>query len=507
MKKTNTKNTEPVPHPYRAIKRAAVPIVCFETADPQATIVACQKARNGKPEAWLSWDCCRGFYQIAPRTEEGQRIEALVNDDGPATNLTDCLTRIVQKYEHSEDAPRATFFLHCAHKALEDWTAAQAIWNLRDKFKAIGATLVLLGPAFRVPAELKHDSVVISEELPGEAELEKRAKSVCKDAGAAEDQDWEKIVDTVRGLSAFGAEQVIAMSVIKRDDTLTLDMAGLWERKVKMIEQTPGLSVWKGGESFADIGGCDNVKRFLRDILKGNAAPRAICFIDEVEKSLAANSSDSSGVSQDYLRALLTYMQDAETAGMIFIGPPGAAKSVIAKAAGNEANIPTISLDLGGMKGSLVGESEQRLRAALKVIDAVSAKQSLFIATCNSLSVLPPELKRRFTLGTFFFPLPSAEDRKMIWAIYENRFKLTGEKPRDENWTGAEIKQCAQIAWRLGCTLREAAKFIVPVAVSAKETIEKLCREASGKFISAANDGFYRYQEREEPSGRRFETV
>jgi hypothetical protein len=42
-------------------------------------------------------------------------------------------------------------------------------------------------------------------------------------------------------------------------------------------------------------------------------------------------------------------------------------------------------------------------------VDAVAQEgRMLFIATCNSIASLPPELRRRFTLGTFFFDLPTA---------------------------------------------------------------------------------------------------
>jgi hypothetical protein len=39
-----------------------------------------------------------------------------------------------------------------------------------------------------------------------------------------------------------------------------LDLEQLWERKRQVIEQVPGLSVWRGGETFDDIGGCENIK-------------------------------------------------------------------------------------------------------------------------------------------------------------------------------------------------------------------------------------------------------
>src|SRR5881392_3626665 len=152
-----------------------------------------------------------------------------------------------------------------------------------------------------------------------------------------------------------------------------------------------------------------------------------------------------------------------------FIGPPGGAKSATAKATGNTARIPTIAFDLAAMESSLVGASTERLRTALKIMDAVSQGRSLFIATCNSIVSLPPELRRRFTLGTFFFDLPSAEEREAIWKIYLAKWNIDGERPNDEGWTGAEIRECCRKAWRLNLSLKESAEYIVPVSRSAAD--------------------------------------
>lgn len=217
----------------------------------------------------------------------------------------------------------------------------------------------------------------------------------------------------------------------------------------------------------------------------------------EIEKSIGT-SADSTGVSQSMLGYMLSWMQDKSASGCILIGPPGAAKSMIAKAFGNSFGIPTIAFDLSGMKASLVGESEARLRTALRVVDAVSQGRAIVIATCNSITNLPPELRRRFTFGTFFFDLPTAEERNKIWAIYRTAFKLPASDalPEDEGWTGAEIRQACQLAWRLKINLRKAATFIVPIAVSAGDKVEALRREASGRFISASNPGLYEFRER-----------
>jgi SpoVK/Ycf46/Vps4 family AAA+-type ATPase len=147
------------------------------------------------------------------------------------------------------------------------------------------------------------------------------------------------------------------------------------------------------------------------------------------------------------------------------------------------------------MQNALVGSSGERLRSALKVVDAVTNGRSLWIATCNSIGTLPPELRRRFTLGTFFFDLPSAEERAAIWKIYLAKYGRSGELPDDDGWTGAEIKECCRKAYRLKLTLKESAEYIVPVSRSAADQIKMLRQQASGKFISASKAGIYQFQE------------
>ena len=52
---------------------------------------------------------------------------------------------------------------------------------------------------------------------------------------------------------------------------------------------------------------------------------------------------------------ILTWMQNREADGCILIGPPGTAKSLVAKATGNTAGIPTIAFDLAAMKNGIIG--------------------------------------------------------------------------------------------------------------------------------------------------------
>jgi adenylate kinase family enzyme len=395
-------------------------------------------------------------------------------------------------------------FVHNAAKVAEaaglPWI--QGVWNLRDQFKQDRRTLILLGRDSAVPAELEGDVVTLDEELPSAMELraivratDKAASEFVSGRPEASDSTVEQAVEAIQGLAAFPAEQAIAMAV--RPDGI--DLNHLWEVKRSMIEDTPGLSCWRGGEKFEDIGGLENAKRYCSQLIQGRKRYGAVVFIDEIEKLMAGSTgSDTSGVSQGFLQVLLTYMQDHNVSGMIFVGHPGAGKSMLGKALGSEAGVPTIALDTNAMKSSLVGSSEQRIRSAMKVITAVSNERPLFVATCNAIANLPPELRRRFTAGTFFFDLPTHGEREIIWDHYIEQFNLDADQnlPNDVNWTGAEIRSCCQGAWERNVSLIDASEFVVPVAKADPERIERLRKEAAGRYISASESGTYKMVEK-----------
>ena len=194
------------------------------------------------------------------------------------------------------------------------------------------------------------------------------------------------------------------------------------------------------------------------------------------------------------LQVVLTEMQDAEIPGMLFVGHPGTGKSLIAKCMGALAGIPTISIDFGAMKGSLVGQSEQQIRVAWQVLRAISNGKLLMVATSNGLASLPPELKRRFFMGTYFFDLPLKEERDDIWKLYIKKMGLADKEIgfNDDGWTGAEIRACCEIARRTKRPIKEAWRRISPICKTNMTNIEALRREASGRFISASYEGLYR---------------
>lgn len=479
----------------RAMARG-VPIVALRAADQ--TSAAREVAAADIPA--IRWDIMRGF---SPLNEGGIAALASSGIDPGTTNPGDALIA-------AERLPGGTACVIA--QASRYWTApdvVQGIANLRDVYKQDGRCLILLAPpGTDVPVEIEQDCLPLDLPLPDDAALAEIVRAVHEDAGLPVPDDLvvASAVDATRGLSAFAAEQVLALSLQREG----IDTDALWRRKAAMIEQAAGLSVWRGGETFSQLGGLQAIKLFCERILAGRRPPRAVVFIDEIEKALAGSGGrsglDTSGVSQGVLQALLTHMQDRAATGLILIGPPGTGKSAIAKAMGREGGIPTIAMDLGRMKGSLVGQTEGAVRRALAVIDAVAGSGgALYVATCNAISILPPELRRRFTLGTWFVDLPSADERAAIWDIYRQRYELPGDDPvpPSRGWTGAEIRACAEIAWRLRIPLAEAAQYVVPVSVAAAELIATLRAEASGRYLDASRPGVYRPRDDERQDGGR----
>jgi hypothetical protein len=371
----------------------------------------------------------------------------------------------------------------------------QAIWNLRDVLKTRGATVYILGPlGWTLPPELVGDVTMISHALPNDEDLRTIASELLASAKVGDvDRDVDRIVDAVAGVTAYTAENEIAMSLSKDG----VDHERLWEGKRKAIEQIKGLSVWRGNENDADVAGYSSAKEFLRCLFNGKERPRLIVWIDEVEKHFAGNAGDLSGTTQEMTGTLLSWWQNTSATGIMYYGVAGSGKSTLAKAAGAMAGCPTISLDFSGLKGSLVGESGARLRAALQSVDAMGRGRVLVISTCNGVAVLAPEMRRRLGgLGVFFFDLPTAEERAAIWEIWLKKSGLAPQElPDDAGWTGAEIAQCCTVSRKLNVPLVKAARWVVPISRSSAKTIEEQRQQASGKFLSASAEGIYTYQQ------------
>lgn len=484
---------------FKAARSVGTPIILVRTSDPASTIrtlsvaaaefAASIKDEKGKPEpepAVLTHDVCRGLKAF---NEHGkaEHSRLLGNAQQETTFAPLNVLKLIEKAGND-----VLIFFANGHRFWNDTPIMQALWNLRDVFKKTGSTLVIMATfGATLPAELTQDVLILDEPLPTEEELEATVKETVKASGLKElpAETRKKAVSALIGLAAYPAEAETAMCLSKKG----LNLDDLWERKRQVIEQIRGFSVYRGKETFADLGGLENSKQFFLRLAKGPERPDGIVFSDEIEKMFAGFGTDTSGTTTKSVGSLLTYMEDRRIMGSLFLGQPGSGKSAEAKALGNEMGVPTVLADWAAMETAHVGATGENQRAALAVITAMF-KKPLFLSTCNSWGSLPPEFRRRYWLPVFYFDLPTPEERKLIWPIHlkANRLDLSQELPRDDNWTGAEIRNCCTQARMLDCSLIEAAGYVIPIAVSAAEKVRQSRQEATGKFISAGAPGLYR---------------
>jgi len=479
----------------RTARKAAAPILAISTSDqPADEGVIREVLESLKASAIIRWTCLFGFEALTDSAKDVITALADGMDPEAATQrFEDGFGRVIkdlQKKAKDRVVAEGTSFLAWnAHRFLDNPLVIQAIMAMRDRFKSTNQTLVLLGPSFQFPAELANDVLSYDVAYPGREQL----GEIVTDLYAQADQApkltqgaLDKYVSAIQGLPSFGAEQATSVSISRKG----LDLDALRERKRLMVAQTRGASIWAGRDKFEDVGGCGAVKSYLTDFMNGPDRPEALVFLDEIDKAMAGSAGgDTSGVSQDILGAILSWMDGTSgktVPGALFLGPPGAAKSALTKSAGGEFDLPVIVGDIGAMKDSLVGESGKNVRAFLKMVDAVSNGRPLLVATCNGIETLKPELRRRFT-SEWFFDLPTKKDRDQIWKIWTKKFGVKDEdRPEDEGWTGAEIRKACEMAWRLRRSLAEAGKLVVPVSVSAQAQIEQLRASATNRFLDAS---------------------
>jgi SpoVK/Ycf46/Vps4 family AAA+-type ATPase len=232
--------------------------------------------------------------------------------------------------------------------------------------------------------------------------------------------------------------------------------------------------------------------------------------VDEIDKDVTAASTgtvaDNTGVSQYLLKGLVKSMEDNNWKALINVGPPGTGKTLSAQCIAGSQKIRAYSLDLGAVKGSLVGESEQNWRRIEQIILTMGGESVLWIATANRTETLPKELQRRFWLGTWFWDQPSAEEKATIWSIQRKKFGIdTRQKnPRDEDWTGSDIRNACRMAWTTGKTLEDAARLITVSGIVNKLETEKLRDQAQLLgYRSIATPGPYKRLS-VESGGRKF---
>lgn len=492
-------------------RAVSTPIIAVKTFDPASTIQNISKSRTSDSDKTplsnsaplVSWDAIHGLRGL--------------NEELGVNAVIEMCKKVSVEMGATVDLPIALGTLEAAEQDVvafihnpqlvwnEDKKVIQAIWNLRDGYKAAGNMVVLLiGPGDILPVELQQDTLILEEPLPTRDELKKivtdtyayaaQEQKYAKCKNAATPQVVAAATDALIGLPAFPSEQATAMCLDKVNGKL--DLETLWARKKEIVSAKPGLSYHNGTETLADMYGVEQFKNFGIQLMKGKYSPTLILRVDEIEKQFAGNATDSSGVKGDMLGEFLTWVNDRKIICSLSLGVPGSSKSWSAYCIGGEFKRPVIDYSISAMQHEHVGVSGKNLRNANRTIDAISDGRVWLIATANSLRGLPPELVSRFQVGgIFFFDAPDAEERNGIMKLKIAKYGLdkNQDMPDMEGWTGRDIDNCARKADLLGVSLVEAATYVVPLMKSHAEQMDELRQSAHERFLSASKPGVYEY--------------
>lgn len=474
---------------FKAARRAGTPIIAVTTTNQHACRESIQASFNGDAPPILAFDMADGPTALTPAGAAALGTLGIDPDSATCTEFLRAARRL---------PARSIVFVMNAHRLLNTQApgflpVTQALLNLRDPFKSstddtgrpAPRTIVLLGPGFSFPEELASDVVLLDEPLPDELALAEIVRSVIGDE--APDALVAQAADKCRGLTAFLAEQNVAMSLRPEG----LDLNDLADRQIAAIGAIPGITVRRSTTGFAAAGGQAGIKARLAARANGPMPFKLVVRLDEVDKQFGGQGGgfgDTSGTTVDQAGVILKELDDNGYTGFLSLGGPGTGKTLISRCIAGEFGILELTLDLPALKDKWVGASEARIRQAFKVIKSLAGNGgALFNGTCNRVDNLLPEIKRRFRLGVYVFDKPTAAERETIWTICLTQYglPLDLERPDNTDWTGADIRNCCEEAYASRLSLIDAARFLVITGKSERAVFEKIRTDAVDRYLSA----------------------
>ena len=426
---------------------------------------------------------------------------------------------------------------------MKDPTIIRKIRDLSTVLENTRKSVIFLGSSFPIPEDLKKSIAIFDLPLPNREEIAERIENTLKafqtqieacrneirvkpelkkeiEERIADLVSWDQkvkdqwrnnraqIIDAFSGLSDIEITNTCSQAVVKHE----LSVKDMLKEKKQIIKKSGSIEYIETDVTIADIGGLKPIKQYCERI-----------------KRSYSKEAEAFGVKR--IKAVL------------LAGSPGTGKTLTGKAIGSLLEQPLIRLDIGAQTTKWLGESNQNLLKAFKVMHAVSpavilfdeieksihknegsggsmheerssmlstllteleeGSDLLFVATTNNPDMLPPELLNRFQ-KIFYVDLPTLKERAEIFAIHikaikrdPKNFDLMKLAENTPGYSGREIRNIVQIeslsiAFERGSELTteiilEVIPKIKPVSVQMKNDIER-CRTWCDNNAERAND-------------------
>lgn len=354
----------------------------------------------------------------------------------------------------------------------------------------------------------------VALDLPTTDELAATLSGIIDDHRGVVEVEWQhhelrQAAETLSGVTEMEAVNVL--------------MTMLTKRKLLMSD-LPQLSEYKD-RIFGEMSGVERIR--LHDQYKVGGLKQLQAWLVDKERMM------KSDLSQTPLHP---------PKGVLLIGVPGCGKSLSAKAIATAWGLPLYRLDMAGILGMYVGQSESQLRDALDTADRVapcvlwideiekalasgqgdsgtsrrligqflywlqeSRAKVFIVATSNDVTTLPPELLRKGRFDEMFFvDLPDRNDREEILRLYFAKYLKTDISPSlatelvelSEGFSGSDIDAVVHdIASRMFTNgsinlppddeIRSWFREVVPYSKSNAEDVAALRAWAQGRCVPA----------------------
>ncbi|MGV7222439.1 MAG: AAA family ATPase [Nitrospinales bacterium] len=434
----------------------------------------------------ITWSLSEGFD---PGQEE---ISSPKNPENVLRYILDC-------------SKKAIYILKDFHHFMDQEIVVRLLRDITIKLKKSYKTVIIVSPELKIHSDLEKDITVFDLPLPTNDELDAVLKKLLvpyKDSNKVDvdlsSELVEKVIQATLGLTLKEAENVYAKALLKGNNFSAQDLPDIISEKQQMIRKSGILDFIPFSANMKDVGGLGKLKEWLQH-----------------REGAFSNKAREYGLP--------------EPKGLLLVGVPGCGKSLAAKAIASEWRLPLLRLDVGKIFASFIGSSEQNMRKALTVAEAMSpailwldeiekgfsglkssgsvdagttarifgtfltwmqekTKPVFVIATANNVEELPPELLRKGRFDDIFFiDLPTVEERVNIYKIHismkkrdPDKFDLKALASKSESFSGAEIEESVIHAMYQAFYLDRdistddvlgAIDEIVPLAVTANEKI------------------------------------
>ena len=452
--------------------------------------------------------CWRLLKQVA--TEDGKQLYRWRMSVGLEAN-----GNVIEDCQPIEDAllaiqaveVPAIFVLYDIHAHIHQPLVLRRLRDLTESMPAKQQSIVVLGARLRVPDEIEKSVVMIDVPLPTYSDGERILNVLCRQHDIEMlPEVFERFVNGALGLTEREIKRMYARILLGGSGFSESDLSLQLQEKRRAIRRSKFLEFWDTQNLNLDVGGLDNLKRWLSERAKGfSTAAKAFGLPDPK--------------------------------GLFLLGVQGCGKSLMAKSVAKLWGLPLLRLDVAAV--FQVSSGEEGLRDTIRIAESLSpvilwidelekgfandtnrsgealgffltwmqekTKPVFVVATANEVRALPPELLRKGRFDEIFFvDLPNPHERLEILDIHlrqrsrpSEKFDLTMVVEETERFSGAELEQVVISGLFRAFSeernldtldLLESAREIVPLAVTMDDQLKDLREWARPRARRASSD-------------------